>query len=163
VIKHKHSEFIKLMADGMRIECRVVHGTHWRDTCWDDFGFHGYEFRVAPNQPADAEGWISWHGGENPAVGKRVDVKYKGQDCLVNLFSVGFDWRHKGSDSDITHYRIVKEKAKKWRWMFFYPAKNQPSSIYISEPFTEDEAAKYFDGVVRLRVAPEWKMEVCDE
>ena len=58
----------------------------------------------------------------------------------------------------------VKEKAKKWRWMFFYPAPIQPSSIYVSEPFTEDEAAKYFDGFTRQRVVPEWKMEVeCDE
>jgi hypothetical protein len=151
-MKHKYEKWIHLMADGVRIETDV--NGEWIGAYWGDFNDNNLTFRIAPKQPADEEGWIPWFGGENPAVGKTVDIKCRDSHTLY--------WRHKGWDSDIVSYRIVKQ-VKKWRWMFFYPAKNQPSSIYISEPFTEDEAAKYFDGVVRLRVAPEWKMEVCDE
>jgi len=163
-MKHKHAEFIKLMADGVRIEKIIFNGPSWSwvQAYFPDFDITGSEFRIAPNQPADEEGWIPWFGEENPVPGKMVDYK-----CITatysNTLSERLSWSYKASDGDITHYRIYKQKVKKWRWMFFYPAPIQPSSIYVSEPFTEDEAAKYFADSVRQRVVPEWKMEVCDE
>jgi hypothetical protein len=161
-MKHKHEKYIKLKADGVLIQRKVL-SSGWVEADWCFFDLTDAEFRIAPHQPSDEEGWIPWFGGENPAVGKRVDYK-----CITakysNTPSEMLSWSDKASDGDITHYRIVKEKVKKWRWMFFYPAPIQPSSIYVSEPFTEDEAAKYFAGSVRQRVVPEWKMEVeCDE
>ena len=166
MIKHKHAEMIKLMADGVQIECCISDGFIWRLADWDDFNGGYLQFRVAHDQPADEEGWIPWYGGENPAVGKRVDFKttWTGEDGPANWASSNLDWKHNGGNGDIVAYRIVKqEKVKKWRWMFFYPASIQPSAIYMSEPFTEDQAMKYFDGFTRLRVVPEQKMEVCDE
>jgi hypothetical protein len=163
-MKHKHERFIKLMADGVRIERKVPSG--WVEVNWGVFVWTDAEFRIAPNQPADEEGWIRWFGGENPVPGKMVE--YKGPTATgSNWPSENLVWRHCGSDGDITHYRVVKDKVKqkvkKWRWMFFYPAPIQASPIYVSEPFTEDEAAKYFADPVRQRVVPEWKMEVeCD-
>jgi hypothetical protein len=163
---HKHAEMIKLMADGVRIECCISDGFIWRLADWDDFNGGYLQFRVAPNQPADEEGWIPWFGGENPAVGKRVDIEFR-EDSKPYSKGVGsedFRWAHQNNNGDIVAYRTHKQKVKKWRWMFFYPAPIQPSSIYVSEPFTEDEAAKYFADSVRQRVVPEWKMEVeCDE
>jgi len=224
---HKHEKFIKLKAEGLLIERKAP--SRWVEADWCSFDWADAEFRIAPNQPADEEGWIPWFGGKNPVPGKMVDYK-----CITatysNTLSERLSWSDKASDGDITHYRVVKEKVnqpadeegwipwfggknpavgkmvdyecltatgsnwpsedlvwshwgsgrdinryrihkekvkqkvKKWRWMFFYPAPIQPSSIYVSEPFTEDEAAKYFDGSIRQRVVPEWKMEVeCDE
>jgi len=164
---HKHEKFIKLKADGVLIERKVSSG--WVEADWCSFDWTGLEFRIAPEQTPDADGWIPWFGGENPAVGKRVEYKLRdSQQSSEGLGSEALRWWHRNHDSDIVAYRIhkekVKEKVKKWRWMFFYPAPIQPSSIYVSEPFTQAEAAKYFDGSIRQRVVPEWKMEVeCDE
>ena len=162
-MKHKHAEFIKLKADGVLIQRKVL-SSGWAEADWCFFDWTDAEFRIAPNQPADEEGWIPWFGGENPAIGQRVEYKLRdSQQSSEGLGSEALRWWHRNHDSDIVAYRIHKEKAKKWRWMFFYPAALQPSSIYVSEPFTEDEAAKYFDGITRVRIKPEWKMEVCDE
>jgi len=166
-MKHKHAELIKLKADGVRIERLRVIYDDWITAQWSDFSLN-HEFRIAPEQTPDADGWIPWFGGENPAVGKRVDIKFQHDSGELTVCSDSIRWDHVGNGGDITHYRIakekVKEKVKKWRWMFFYPAPIHVSPIYVSEPFTEDEAAKYFADSVRQRVVPEWKMEVeCDE
>jgi hypothetical protein len=162
---HKHEKYIKLKADGVRIERKVSNG--WVEADWGVFVWTDAEFRISPNQPADEDEWIPWFGGENPVPGKMVDYK-----CITakysNTLSEMLSWSYKAADGDITHYRVVKdkvkEKVKKWRWMFFYPTPIQPSTLYVSEPFTEDEAVEYFDGSIRQRVVPEWKMEVeCDE
>ena len=51
---HKHAEFIKLMADGARIERRGVGKGDWITAQWSAFSFnHDNEFRISPNQPAD--------------------------------------------------------------------------------------------------------------
>jgi hypothetical protein len=158
-MKHKYEKWIHLMADGVRIETDV--NGEWIGAYWGDFNDNNLTFRIAPKQPADKEGWIPWFGGENPAPGKWVDVFFR-LGNRSNLLADNLDWRQTGRGGDIVAYRIVKQ-VKKWRWMFFYPASIQPSAIYMSEPFTEDQATKYFDGFTRLRVKPEWKMEVCDE
>jgi hypothetical protein len=162
-MKHKYEKWIHLMADGVRIETDV--NGEWIGAYWGDFNDNNLTFRIAPNQPADEDGWIPWFGGENPAVGKRVEYKMRdSQQSSEGIESEALRWWHKNNHSDIVAYRIHKQKVKKWRWMFFYPAPIQPSSIYVSEPFTQAEAAKYFDGSIRQRVVPEWKMEVeCDE
>ena len=169
---HKHEKFIKLYADGVRVERTWGIKVSWLTVeALSEFDARdqGTEFRIAPNQPADEEGWIPWFGGENPAVGTRVEYKLRdSQQSCEDFGSECLGWSHQNNDGEITHYRIVKEKikekVKKWRWMFFYPAPIQASSIYVSEPFTQAEAAKYFADSVRQRVVPEWKMEVeCDE
>ena len=40
-----------------------------------------------------------------------------------------FDWTY--AEFRIAPNQPAEEKVKKWRWMFFYPAPIQPSSIYI--------------------------------
>ena len=167
-MKHKHAELIKLLADGVWIDCRVRDAEYWRSADLRDFDVFDFDFRISPNQPADADGWIPWVGGEGPAISERIDVRFKNWPTQENTTAGQWRWEIRDRETDITHYRIVKEKikekVKKWRWMFFYPAPIQPSSIYVSEPFTQAEAAKYFDGSIRQRVVPEWKMEVeCDE
>jgi len=226
---HKHEKFIKMMADGVRIEVREKNDLDWMQA-YCGFNAPDLEFRISPNQPADEEGWIPWYGGEGPAISERIDVRFRNWPTQENTTAGQWRWEIRDRETDITHYRIVKQKVnqpadeegwipwfggenpavgkmvdykgltatgsnwpsenltwkhwgsgrdinryrihkekvkqkvKKWRWMFFYPAPIQPSSIYVSEPFTEDEAAKYFDGFTRQRVVPEWKMEVeCDD
>jgi len=160
-MKHKHAEMIKLMADGVRIETDV--NGEWIGAYWGDFNDNNITFRISPNQPADEEGWITWYGGETPAFKQRIDVRFKNWPTQKNTTAGQWRWEIRDRETDIVAYRIVKQ-VKKWRWMFFYPAPIQPSSLYVSEPFTQAEAAKYFEGSIRQRVVPEWKMEVeCDE
>jgi hypothetical protein len=159
---HKHEKFIKLMADGVRIEFREKNDPNWM-LAYCGFNAGDLEFRIAHDQPADEEGWIPWFGGEAPAISERIDVRFKNWPTQKNTTAGQWRWEIRDRETDIVAYRIVKQ-VKKWRWMFFYPASIQPSAIYMSEPFTEDQATKYFNGFTRLRVKPEWKMEVeCDE
>ena len=109
-MKHKHAEFIKLKADGVRIETDV--NGEWIGAYWGDFNDNNLTFRISPNQPADEEGWIQWFGGENPAVGKRVEYKLRdSQQSSEGLGSEALRWWHRNHDSDIVAYRIHKEKA----------------------------------------------------
>ena len=157
-MKHKHAEFIHLMANGVRIETAVNGG--WIGAYWGDFNDNNLTFRISPNQPADEDGWIPWRGGENPVKGERVDVKFKDQGCLFNLFSTNFDWWHNRSARDIVAYRIVKQE-KKWRWMYAV-ADNR---LYMTPPMTEAEvkawAAERPSGY-KLGPRQDWT-EVCDD
>jgi hypothetical protein len=153
-MKHKHEKWIHLMADGVRIEADV--NGEWIGAYWGDFNDNNLTFRISPNQPADEEGWIPWFGGENPAVGKTVDIKCRDSHTLY--------WRHKGWDSDITHYRIVKEKVKKWRWMFLRTAERNYASLQQFTPYfaTEEEARRWCSAFQKLGPRQDWT-EVCDE
>ena len=123
-MKHKHAEFIHLMANGVRIETAV--NGEWIGAYWGDFNDNNLTFRISPNQPADKDGWIQWR--------------------------------------DITHYRIVKEKAKKWRWMYAVATNNTYDSLYLTAPMTEAEAKAWVSGRVLTTLGPrqDWT-EVCDE
>jgi hypothetical protein len=64
----------------------------------------------AASPPAD--GWITWTGGDNPAPGKTVQCIMGGrQPAYVAEFQADglrWDWRHGGTGSDITAYRVVR-------------------------------------------------------
>ncbi len=160
-MKHKHEKFIKLMADGVRIERKKEMGG-WVKADFCCFDWTDVEFRISTNQLTDAEGWIPWFGGENPAPGKRVDVKFQYGDC-TNWLADTVLWNYKGDDNAVTHYRIVKEKVKvkKWRWMYAVA----DNMLYMTPPMTEAEvkawAAERPSGY-KLGPRQDWT-EVCDE
>jgi hypothetical protein len=162
-MKHKHARFIKLMADGVRIECRF-NTRSWRDTCWDDFGFHDYEFRIAHDQPADEGGWIPWLGGENPAVGKRVDFKCRDGGISVSwASSTCLAWSHNGGVGDIVAYRIVKQ-VKKWRWMYTIANNNSTDCLYLTNAMTEAEVKEWVvrRGMTTLGPRQDWTEVECE-
>ena len=162
-MKHKHAEFIHLMANGVRIETDV--NGYWIKTYWGDFNDNNLTFRISTNQLPDAEGWIPWHGGENPAVGKIVCIKCRVGGVPVNFASNNLDWRHKESDGDIVAYRIVKqEKVKKWRWMYTNKHNTGTEGMYLTPLLTEKEIEKWKEAFSSCAVGPrqDWT-EVCDE
>lgn len=63
--------------------------------------------------------WIEWHGGENPAPGKMVDVRFR--DGGESMREPADDWNwgfppsrgRKDSHSDIIAYRILQGEAEK--------------------------------------------------
>ena len=158
-MKHKHARFIKLMADGVRIEIDV--NGEWIVAYWGDFNDNNLTFRISPKQPADKDGWIQWFGGDNPAVGKLVDIFSRGGNDS-NWLADNLDWRHTKGSGDITRYRIVKQK--KWRWM--YTNKHNTfttEGIYLTPLLTEEDVAKWVkEFPVTLGPRQDWT-EVCDE
>ena len=165
-MKHKHAEFIRLMANGVRIEASKD-SVYWSTAFYWQFDDNSnvWQFRISTNQLPDAEGWIPWHGGENPAVGKIVCIKCRVGGVPVNFASNNLDWRHKESDGDITHYRIVKEKAKKWRWMYTIASNNSIGYLYLTHAMTEAEVKEWGEkrvATTTLGPRQDWT-EVCDE
>jgi len=55
------------------------------------------------------DGWIEWHGGENPVPGKVVNLRWLGLagDDKAEWSSDEQDWPHVGSGHDIIAYRVV--------------------------------------------------------
>ena len=54
------------------------------------------------------DGWIEWAGGENPAPGKRVNVKFRdGKISDDKEKSELWIWDHADLKSDIIAYRVV--------------------------------------------------------
>lgn len=52
------------------------------------------------------DGWIEWHGGDNPAGNKTV--MYKMRDGVTEAYSAdALRWEHEGDKWDIIAYRIV--------------------------------------------------------
>lgn len=56
--------------------------------------------------------WVVWYGGENPAPGKRVDVKFRDSGIAYDDDSCRYRWWLCKSerDSDIIAYRVVGKK-----------------------------------------------------
>jgi hypothetical protein len=153
---------IKLMADGVRIErLRDTADEQWVAAQWSDFSFYS-TFRIATNQLPDADGWIPWFGGENPAPGKIVCIKCRVGGVPVNFASSNLDWRHRGSDGDIVAYRIVKEK--KWRWMYTNKHNTGTEGIYLTPLLTEKEIAKWKESFSSCAVGPrqDWTEVECE-
>ena len=123
-MKHKHEKYIKLMADGVRIETDA--NGYWIKTYWGDFNDNNLTFRISPKQPADEDGWIQWR--------------------------------------DITHYRIVKEKAKKWRWMYTNKHNTGTEGMYLTPLLTEKEIKKWKEVFSSCAVGPrqDWTEVECD-
>ena len=161
-MKHRHEKWIHLMANGVRIEASKD-SVYWSTAFYWQFDDNSavWQFRISTNQLPDAEGWIPWHGGENPAVGKIVCIRCRVGGVPVNFASNNLDWRHKESDGDIVAYHIVKEKAKKWRWMYAVA----DNMLHMTPPMTEAEvkawAAERPSGY-KLGPRQDWT-EVCDE
>ncbi len=62
--------------------------------------------------PLEPNPFIQWNGGENPALGKRVDVKFRVGECGMDGEAAGYDWGHPWSTGgdpkwDIIAYRII--------------------------------------------------------
>lgn len=62
----------------------------------------------------DADGWISWSGGENPVPGQMVEVKIRWRDGEPSegaVLSDHMDWRHRGvrrgESGDIVAFRLA--------------------------------------------------------
>jgi hypothetical protein len=146
------------MADGVRIEVAANGG--WIGAYWGDFNNNNSTFRLSPHQPADANGWVQWRGGKNPAVGKRVDVCFGFGNS--NMLADNLDWRRTGSDRDITHYRIVKEK--KWRWMYCHNSFTGTEGVYLTEHFTEEEVKEWVAErpYYKLGQRQDWTEVECD-
>ena len=141
-MKHKHEKYIKLMADGVRIETAVDGGCGWIGAYWGDFNDNNNTFRISTNQLPDAEGWIPWHGGENPAVGKIVCIKCRVGGVPVNFASNNLDWRRKESDGDIVAYRIVKqEKVVLYQWIIY--SNNDKHPVLTSYFYPDETALQY--------------------
>ena len=163
-MKHKHEKWIHLMADGVRIETAV--NGEWIGAYWGDFNDNNLTFRISPIQPADAEGWLPWFGGENPADGKIVCIKCRVGGVPVNFASNNLDWKHKRSEGDIVAYRIVKqEKAKKWRWMYTNKHNTGTEGMYLTPLLTEKEIKKWKEAFSSCAVGPrqDWTEVECDE
>ena len=160
-MKHKHEKWIHLMADGVRIETDV--NGEWIGAYWGDFNDNNLTFRIAPKQPADANGWIPWFGGENPAVGKRVDYKLRQEgEPHTNVGADYLRWGHNGSSGDITRYRIVKQK--KWRWMYTIASNNSTDCLYLTNAMTEAEVKEWVvrRGMTTLGPRQDWTEVECE-
>ena len=160
-MKHKHEKYIKLMADGVRIERLYLTHDGYVDACWADFQNPYMTFRISPNQPADKDGWIQWFGGENPAVGKLVDIFSRGGNDS-NWLADNLDWRHTKGSGDITRYRIVKQK--KWRWMYTIASNNSTDCLYLTNAMTEAEVKEWVvrRGMTTLGPRQDWTEVECD-
>jgi hypothetical protein len=113
---HKHAELIKLMADGVLIERLDRFGI--RPAVWDDFRVERYTFRISPNQPTDADGWIPYLGNGDPASGKLIEWKADtGFVCSRPMRSDEVAWN---GAQRIVAYRIHKEPVKVEMWKFAY-------------------------------------------
>ena len=158
-MKHKHEKWIHLMADGVRIETDV--NGEWIGAYWGDFNDNNLTFRISPNQPADKDGWIPWYGGGTPAFVQRIDVRFKNWPTQENTTAGRWQWETRGKETDIVAYRIVKEKAKKWRWMYAVA----DNMLYMTPLMTEAEVKAWAaerPWVYKLGPRQDWT-EVCDE
>ncbi len=66
---------------------------------------------------SDAEGWIEWHGGENPVPGKKVNVRMRGYSLHDTAVweADRQDWTYDpelGDAQDIIAYRIVRPSSE---------------------------------------------------
>lgn len=70
------------------------------------YGIQAAEQKAKPENPNDD--WVEWNGGACPVEdGRAVGIRFRdGSEFLVT--AGGYDWRHKGGDSDIVAYRIPK-------------------------------------------------------
>ncbi len=133
---HKWQKEIKAWADGAVIRERPrACGYQWYETDSPKFYDNDFIFEISPIQPADADGWRPWFGGENPAPGKMVEVrvKYVGGDSriLTDISADSACWSPPGSA--ITHWREHKPepvKIKQWRWQYVY--KDEDRCIYAT-------------------------------
>jgi hypothetical protein len=160
-MKHKHARFIKLMADGVRIERKQPSGWVKADMCC--FDWNDVEFRISPNQPADEEGWVPWFGGEAPAISERIDVRFKNWPTQENTTAGQWRWETRDIGAAIVAYRIVKQ-VKKWRWMYTNKHNTGTEGIYLTPLLTEKEITKWKEAFSSCAVGPrqDWT-EVCDE
>jgi hypothetical protein len=162
-MKHKHEKWIHLMADGVRIETDV--NGEWIVAYWGDFNDNNLTFRISPNQPADANGWIPWHGGETLAISERIDVRFKNWPTQENTTAGQWRWEIRDRETDIVAYRIVKDKVKKWRWMYTIASNNSTDCLYLTNAMTEAEVKEWVArrGMTTLGPRQDWTEVECDE
>tara|TARA_R110000868_G_C10690604_1_gene748285 strand:- start:88 stop:645 length:558 start_codon:yes stop_codon:yes gene_type:complete len=147
-MKHKHEKFIKLFADGVKIDCTASEfDAGWQETSLSNFNVPTLRFRISPNQPADNQGWIPWYGGETPAISERIDVLFKDWPIQKNTTAGQWRWEIKHRKTDILAYRIVKPaEVKKWRWMYTTASNNSIGCLYLTPAMTEAEVKVWAAG-----------------
>lgn len=67
------------------------------------------ELRESNDQRGEGE-WIEWGGGECPAKGKLVDVKFRDGFIDRHQKAEGYRWVDNGQGYDIIAYRIILEQ-----------------------------------------------------
>lgn len=79
-------------------------------------GERGYQFhadRFAFVGRPDADGWMTWAGGENPVPGAVVDVRFRDLEVVPALKSNKWTWSHVSDHPrDIIAFRIVADQSK---------------------------------------------------
>ena len=53
------------------------------------------------------DGWVEWHGGENPAGAERVKIRHRRGTTAGPTDAFMYRWTDLGEDTDIVAYRIV--------------------------------------------------------
>ena len=167
-MKHKYAEFIRLMANGVRIEASKD-SVYWSTAFYWQFDDNSnvWQFRISTNQLPNAQFWIPWYGGENPVPGKRV-VEYKTDWSLrepARGFSDNLRWAHQNNGGDIVAYRIVKqEKVVLYQWIIY---SNNDKHPVLTSYFYPDETALHtvYKNNLKIVHRAEWtRIEVeCDE
>jgi hypothetical protein len=60
----------------------------------------------------DNDGWIEWGGGDNPAVGKFVQVKYRDGMVDDEQPSASYRWHQHQNYYDIIAYRVIENDGR---------------------------------------------------
>lgn len=62
-----------------------------------------------PGAVLDADGWIEWHGGENPVGDALVEIRLR-NGCTTTETASGFPWDHDETTpyADIIAYRLAR-------------------------------------------------------
>lgn len=72
----------------------------------------GHEIRLKPTSiltdEQRAQGWVAWHGGENPAPDKLVNYMFTDKVIAAPGRANMLRWSHVGNSSDIAAYRVVE-------------------------------------------------------
>lgn len=145
---HPQAEILKAIAEDKDAQIEIYDaGNKWQPcTIQYILRFPEETYRIAPKP--DADGWIPWHGGENPVPGKMVECMLSAGHrfrCAADSLS----WRHNGDCGGIVAYRVVEPKpAKKVYYLWAY--EDDERRLKMS-PFLRIEGEEYpVKGAIRL-------------
>lgn len=72
-----------------------------------DQQWQGWQAALASQQPED-DVWIEWAGGECPAPGLMVDIKFENGEISKSELASLWIWKHCRDGDNIIAYRVVK-------------------------------------------------------
>lgn len=67
---------------------------------------------VLEQQEKGDDVWIEWGGGDNPATGKFVQVKFRDGMVDDEQPSASYRWYHDPNDCDIIAYRVIENDGR---------------------------------------------------